>query len=165
MHESRNVSLQPEMLAKPLSSIFRCVWCFLHPRIILSYVSTVFPYATSIFTIHQLMENEEIIGTLIESNDRIVTVLSMYNELVSPATNNGGDAVQVRTDENEPPENENTFADPDQEASARKENVRVHPDLEDLNPSSFGPLEGMSFLNEQKCVWIILSFAGRLKLV
>jgi hypothetical protein len=91
----------------------------------------------------QLVENEELIGTLIETNDRLMSALEMYDKLI---------AAGPETDTQDARAITSGMAAINFDATARstmdREHVEkgkdrgldptyVHPDLEDLN---FGPL-------------------------
>jgi len=92
----------------------------------------------------QLVENDELIGTLIETNDRLMSALEMYNQLIATepgeetedtrAIMTGMAAISVGSDTNN-----TTHHEHDEKGKDRDPNnlTYVHPDLEDLN---FGPL-------------------------
>ncbi|KIM47793.1 hypothetical protein M413DRAFT_22397 [Hebeloma cylindrosporum] len=89
----------------------------------------------------QLVENDEVIGTLIETNDRLMSALEMYEKLVISSSERQGDtAASITADlaattiSSLMDEAGNHFA----KGKDRKEDPpHVHPDLEEL---SFGPL-------------------------
>ncbi|PFH54863.1 hypothetical protein AMATHDRAFT_134726 [Amanita thiersii Skay4041] len=91
----------------------------------------------------QMVENEELIGTLIEANDRIISALQMYEDLTGLETENAHDdatavtramaATHIDTTQNEVRNGET--------ATERGKKNNVHPDLQDL---SFGPLGNSS---------------------
>ncbi|KAJ7109990.1 hypothetical protein C8R44DRAFT_269371 [Mycena epipterygia] len=109
----------------------------------------------------QLVENEELIGTLIETNDRIITALEMYDKLSTPNPESEADissavtaglaAAHINISETEV----NKLQEKQRVAVARaKQNsfrgkapvdpeydANLHPDLQDLN---FGPLGSSS---------------------
>ncbi|KAJ7631181.1 hypothetical protein FB45DRAFT_559037 [Roridomyces roridus] len=102
----------------------------------------------------QLVENEELIGTLIETNDRIITALEMYDKMSSPTAEPEDEAggvtaglAAVNISETEV----NKLQEKQRMAVARAKNSYrgkssskdedVHPDLHDLN---FGVLGSSS---------------------
>ncbi|KAF7347644.1 VHS domain protein [Mycena venus] len=107
----------------------------------------------------QLVENEELIGTLIEANDRIINALEMYDKLSTPAPSaNSADAVAtglagVHLNPSESVTELNKLQEKQRAAVARaKQNSyrgkapadddgNLHPDLQDL---SFGALGSSS---------------------
>ncbi|KDR85416.1 hypothetical protein GALMADRAFT_234278 [Galerina marginata CBS 339.88] len=91
----------------------------------------------------QLVENEEVIGTLIETNDRIVAALEMYEKFAvtggdddAGVVTKGMAAVTVTA-----PESNNPAKISEDATKGKNRNIEqpthLHPDLEDLN---FGPL-------------------------
>lgn len=101
----------------------------------------------------QLVENEELIGTLIETNERIVAALEMYDKLsttdpssdadISRAITSGLAAANI-TDEREVAklQGKQRAAVAKAQLTKGKDNpVQLYPDLEDLN---FGPLGASS---------------------
>ncbi|KAJ7596666.1 hypothetical protein C8J56DRAFT_918021 [Mycena floridula] len=99
----------------------------------------------------QLVENEEIIGTLIEVNERIVSALEMYDNICNAARDATGleaglSTVQITTSTNEV----NKLQDKQRAAVARaklhgsrdQDDSHLHPDLQDLNFGSIGESAG-----------------------
>ncbi|KAK7064037.1 VHS domain protein [Favolaschia claudopus] len=109
----------------------------------------------------QLVENEELIGTLIEANDRIITALEMYDQLSTAANAPQGDSVDAATSglagvQLNPSESVTELNKLQQKQRAAVERVKqhsyrgkaaasddanLHPDLQDL---SFGGLGSSS---------------------
>ncbi|CAA7265956.1 unnamed protein product [Cyclocybe aegerita] len=90
----------------------------------------------------QLVENEEVIGTLIETNDRIVSALEMYEQLSAPATNPESEETAAVTPRSEPsPRAQDDIFKGKERSVSETAPTHVHPDLEDLN---FGALGGSS---------------------
>ncbi|KAF9566102.1 hypothetical protein CPC08DRAFT_128322 [Agrocybe pediades] len=101
----------------------------------------------------QLVENEDVIGTLIETNDRIVAALEMYEKLLVAEPENASDSAAAITaglaaaniggrppqDVRTSPTNEDNFAKGKDRSG--QPSTYIHPDLEDL---SFGPLGNVS---------------------
>jgi len=94
-------------------------------------------------TITKLVENDEVIGTLIETNDRIVSALEMYDKLVISGSEREGDTTAsitaglAATSVSSPMDDSsagNYAKGKDRKADS---SAYVHPDLEEL---SFGPL-------------------------
>jgi hypothetical protein len=88
------------------------------------------------------VENEEIIGTLIEANERIVSALTMYNRRSGPDSKHQDDSspTQATPDESgESQDNQGTY-EASRTAEDQSQKSLVHPDLEDLGDLSFGPL-------------------------
>ncbi|KAF8445740.1 hypothetical protein L210DRAFT_3610345 [Boletus edulis BED1] len=79
----------------------------------------------------QLVENEEVIGTLIETNERVVSALEMYDDLSAPQRTQGPTSGMNVT----PGVSERTLSADGEESNA---SGYVHPDLQDL---SFGGLD------------------------
>jgi hypothetical protein len=71
MLESRNVCKQRKMLAERLSDTFRSATIFALYELLLT-------------SLLQFVENEELMGTLIETNERIITSMEMYDTLSKP---------------------------------------------------------------------------------
>jgi len=109
---------------------------------------------------NQLVENEELIGTLIETNDRLMAALEMYESLLNQNSEPAGDisgvtnglaAVHVSAGEDVP----NTFTEGQRATVDRvkrsgdvqsrdilqEQESHLHPDLQDLD---FGPLGASS---------------------
>ncbi|KAL1697577.1 hypothetical protein GGG16DRAFT_41729 [Schizophyllum commune] len=101
----------------------------------------------------QLVENEEIIGTLIETNDRIIGALEMYDKLSTPDTQTSESAADAITDglartKISLPESEIARLQQQQRAAVdrakrsgkepQQESSHLHPDLEDLTFGSLG---------------------------
>lgn len=96
----------------------------------------------SILRYIQLVENEEIIGTLIEANERIVSALIMYNRRSAPDYKHEDDSGLAHTppDEiGEPPANRGPY-ETSQTEEDKSQKPLIHPDLEELGDLSFGPL-------------------------
>lgn len=102
----------------------------------------------------QLVENEEIIGTLIEGNDRIMSALEMYDQLSTPDSKADGDdasavasglaAVQISTQPSEISrlqDKQRAAVERAKSFRGREDNPHLHPDLQDL---SFGSIRGSS---------------------
>ncbi|GLB35941.1 putative VHS domain containing protein [Lyophyllum shimeji] len=97
----------------------------------------------------QLVENEELIGTLIETNDRLMSALEMYENLLNQKSRPAGDISGVTNDlaaahisvsgDASGAFAERQHAGIDQDVQSRE--PHLHPDLEDLN---FGPLGASS---------------------
>lgn len=90
-----------------------------------------------------MVENEDVIGTLIETNDRIVTVLEMYDQLLasSKATDDstaGVTSALAATSISSPDSatSGSPFGIKGKERNATP--VDIHPDLEDLNFGALG---------------------------
>jgi len=91
----------------------------------------------------QLVENEELIGTLIETNDRLMSALEMYDKLIAAgpeaetpdtrAITSGMAAINFDTTAKGTMDREHVKKGKDRGPDP----TYVHPDLEDLN---FGPL-------------------------
>ncbi|KAL1748994.1 hypothetical protein HDZ31DRAFT_79333 [Schizophyllum fasciatum] len=100
----------------------------------------------------QLVENEEIIGTLIETNDRIIGALEMYDKLSTPDTQTSESAADAITDglartKISLPESEVARLQQQQRAAVDRARHKgkepqnasqLHPDLEDLTFGSLG---------------------------
>ncbi|KAK2461586.1 hypothetical protein APHAL10511_006049 [Amanita phalloides] len=89
----------------------------------------------------QLVEDEDLIGALIETNDRIVSALQMYN-LIKGTEDVPDDTKEIARDLeatriNSPIDNDRES----QHKSVDSQETKVHPDLQDL---SFGPLGASS---------------------
>ncbi|TFK36922.1 hypothetical protein BDQ12DRAFT_653761 [Crucibulum laeve] len=107
----------------------------------------------------QLVENEELIGTLIETNERIMSALEMYDKLSTPdAASSGADVSEAITAglaaaHISMPEGEVARLQEKQRAAVERirqvrgkdrgeePDAHVHPDLQDLN---FGPIGASS---------------------
>lgn len=103
----------------------------------------------------QLVENEELIGTLIETNDRLVQALEMYNTLSRPTvTEDDVSAVQARLEAAKITDGDQAHLQSRQRAAvaraAQASSARgkerapqlgsgTHPDLQDLSFGSLGP--------------------------
>ncbi|CAK5264532.1 unnamed protein product [Mycena citricolor] len=108
----------------------------------------------SIIRYIQLVENEEFIGTLIETNDRIIQALEMYDKLSVPQAPEEADAsaeitsglatAQINSSETELNKlqgKQRAAIERAKQNSFRGQDTNVHPDLHDL---SFGPLGSSS---------------------
>lgn len=100
------------------------------------------------------MENEELIGTLIETNDRIITALEMYDQLSAPKAESEADVTAVTsglaaTHINSSVTELDKLQDKQRAAVARAKNSyrgkapaaeddSLHPDLHDLNFGALG---------------------------
>ena len=92
----------------------------------------------------QLVENEELIGTLIETNDRLMSALEMYDKLIAAGPEaeiqdtrtitSGMGAINFGSTAKSIMYNEHVEKGKDRGPDS---STYVHPDLEDLN---FGPL-------------------------
>lgn len=115
-------------------------------KLIVRYIQVIllkFPELRQL-TIMQLVENEELIGTLIETNDRLMSALEMYNQLIATepgeetedtrAIVTGMAAINVGSDTESTIPHENKEKGKDR---GLNNHTYIHPDLEDLN---FGPL-------------------------
>lgn len=95
----------------------------------------------------QLVENEELIGTLIETNDRLVSALEMYDQLIATdpdVETEDTKAIMVDTAAiNLGSAKSIIHHEQDAKGKDRDSNrpTYIHPDLEDLN---FGPLGNSS---------------------
>lgn len=95
-------------------------------------------------TITKLVENDEVIGTLIETNDRIVSALEMYEKRVTSSSEHGGETTASITaglaaTTISSPVDDSSVGNHLAKQKDRKADppTHVHPDLEEL---SFGPL-------------------------
>lgn len=96
----------------------------------------------------QLVENEEIIGTLIEANDRIMSALEMYDQLSTAEPKPDADGisaglsgVQLTGEVNKLQDKQRAAVErAKQNGSARAvaEDSDLHPDLHDLNFGAIG---------------------------
>jgi LAS seventeen-binding protein 5 len=100
----------------------------------------------NLICIPQLVENEELIGTLIETNDRIIAALEMYDNLSSPKPTPAEDssekenpAYQGKTESEiiKLQARQKAALERAREEAATTSSGNIHPDLQDL---SFGPL-------------------------
>ncbi|KAG5719666.1 Protein lsb5 [Termitomyces sp. T112] len=94
----------------------------------------------------QLVENEELIGTLIETNERIMAALEKYDNIVagkSSETTNAlaGDLASAHITSDSVAEEQHNPRDPQGQSVTHKSDINVHPDLRDLD---FGPLGASS---------------------
>jgi len=95
----------------------------------------------------QLVENEELIGTLIETNDRLMSALEMYDKLIAAgpeaepqdtkAITSGMAAINFDATARSTMDHEHVRKGKDRGPDP----TYVHPDLEDLN---FGPLGNLT---------------------
>ena len=93
-------------------------------------------------TTTKLVENDEVIGTLIETNDRIVSALEMYDKLVTSGPEHGGDNVAfitagVAATTISPPTSETGNHTKGKDRTAEPL-AHVYADLEDINFDSLG---------------------------
>lgn len=93
----------------------------------------------------QLVENEEVIGTLIETNDRLMAALEMYESLASttlnPDTTEAITSSLANTTIDSTKHSNNPYLSSDSSPEAgmnRDYPTHVHPDLEDLSFGSIG---------------------------
>jgi len=90
----------------------------------------------------QLVENEDTIGTLIETNERLVAALEMYNTATSKSagTQDGVEVVQrgLASAKIEDSQFKKSQEKPVRDGSGRGDGALVYPDLEDLNFGELG---------------------------
>ncbi|KAF8632956.1 hypothetical protein AX15_001558 [Amanita polypyramis BW_CC] len=93
----------------------------------------------------QLVEDEDLIGTLIETNDRLIAALQLYDNSsvkdVENAPENAKDLARSLAVARISGLNSNGYGSPEGQAIATVQDAGVHPDLQDLN---FGPLGASS---------------------
>lgn len=101
----------------------------------------------------QLVENEEVIGTLIETNERIINAIDMYDQLVVQSADPTDVSTTIAADLSAthitPPQSELASLQERQRMAVERaktggrsdHNAHVHPDLQDLN---FGPIGASS---------------------
>ncbi|KAF8641028.1 hypothetical protein AX17_000673 [Amanita inopinata Kibby_2008] len=93
----------------------------------------------------QLVEDEDLIGTLIETNDRIIAALEMYDKLLNPGAENANDdmaavtrglaAAQISMAEDDV----SRFQEEQHAAIEReRQNTDIYSDLQDLNFGALG---------------------------
>ncbi|KAF5368631.1 hypothetical protein D9758_002325 [Tetrapyrgos nigripes] len=99
----------------------------------------------------QLVDSEEVIGVLIETNDRIITALEMYDQLSNPdskpsdvesaAAKLAATQINSESEVNKLQEKQRAAVERAKSGSTRESSSGVHADLQDLN---FGPLGASS---------------------
>ncbi|KIK30316.1 hypothetical protein PISMIDRAFT_645028 [Pisolithus microcarpus 441] len=95
----------------------------------------------------QLVENEEMIGTLIAANEQVIAAIQLYNDLATAAAPSKDCSANIRSGVEAMalhPSGRSTLQGPE-EANNRehdRSNSVVHPDLEDLSFGSLGNEQG-----------------------